>query len=292
MLYFSFQQHAQYRAKVFKASHKVRAISLGQDRYKRRYWVLPTAGGVYVEGAESGYFDEEIQESSTKQEVKEEIEEEVEEKIKEEVKDKVKEEVKDSVKQEVKLEQTEVKDEVKGEVKERKDILKIPVYKKEIKSEREEFNAENVIKSEKLSADHCDSNQNSSQTDQTNSSENISNTVKMENTVTKCNGQDLSIPSTSRCNSAMSESSDSKTPLQNSSSKKPSQTNSSLESDMAPIISSAHASPLISPYPAAPSPFFSPPISGASPSLLSGLSFSSAPSSSSSTPLPAHQQPK
>ncbi|XP_078334663.1 bromodomain adjacent to zinc finger domain protein 2B-like isoform X10 [Crassostrea virginica] len=286
------KQHAQYRAKVFKASHKVRAISLGQDRYKRRYWVLPTAGGVYVEGAESGYFDEEIQESSTKQQVKEEIEEEVEEKIKEEVKDKVKEEVKDSVKQEVKLEQTEVKDEVKGEVKERKDILKIPVYKKEIKSEREEFNAENVIKSEKLSADHCDSNQNSSQTDQTNSSENISNTVKMENTVTKCNGQDLSIPSTSRCNSAMSESSDSKTPLQNSSSKKPSQTNSSLESDMAPIISSAHASPLISPYPAAPSPFFSPPISGASPSLLSGLSFSSAPSSSSSTPLPAHQQPK
>lgn len=31
---------------------------LGQDRYRRRYWVLPKAGGVYVEGLESGDFDE------------------------------------------------------------------------------------------------------------------------------------------------------------------------------------------------------------------------------------------
>ena len=48
------KQHAQYRDKVFDASHKVRAIILGQDRYKRTYWVLPCAGGVYVEGMESG----------------------------------------------------------------------------------------------------------------------------------------------------------------------------------------------------------------------------------------------
>ncbi|XP_076092081.1 bromodomain adjacent to zinc finger domain protein 2A-like isoform X8 [Mytilus galloprovincialis] len=52
------KQHAQHRAKVFKASHRVRAITLGQDRYKRRYWVLPKAGGVYVEGLESGHFEE------------------------------------------------------------------------------------------------------------------------------------------------------------------------------------------------------------------------------------------
>ncbi|XP_052093542.1 bromodomain adjacent to zinc finger domain protein 2B-like isoform X4 [Mytilus californianus] len=54
------KQHAQHRAKVFKASHRVRAITLGQDRYKRRYWVLPKAGGVYVEGLESGNFEEKI----------------------------------------------------------------------------------------------------------------------------------------------------------------------------------------------------------------------------------------
>lgn len=48
------KQHAQYRDKVFDASHKVRAIILGQDRYKRTYWVLPCAGGIYVEGMESG----------------------------------------------------------------------------------------------------------------------------------------------------------------------------------------------------------------------------------------------
>lgn len=71
---------------MFKASHKVRAISLGQDRYKRRYWVLPTAGGVYIEGQESGYFDEEIQESCVKQEVKQEVKEEINEKVKVEVK--------------------------------------------------------------------------------------------------------------------------------------------------------------------------------------------------------------
>ena len=32
----------------------MRAIDLGQDRYKRNYWVLPNSGGVYLEGVESG----------------------------------------------------------------------------------------------------------------------------------------------------------------------------------------------------------------------------------------------
>lgn len=48
------KQHAQQRDNVFKESQYVRAIDLGQDRYKRNYWVLPHAGGVYVEGMESG----------------------------------------------------------------------------------------------------------------------------------------------------------------------------------------------------------------------------------------------
>lgn len=33
---------------------------MGQDRYKRRYFVLPNAGGIYVEGMESGCFDENV----------------------------------------------------------------------------------------------------------------------------------------------------------------------------------------------------------------------------------------
>lgn len=52
------------------------------------------------------------------------------------------------LKQEVKLESVEVKEEVKQEVKERKDILKILVYKKEIRKDREECEVENVIKLE------------------------------------------------------------------------------------------------------------------------------------------------
>lgn len=48
------KQHAQYRDKVFKESQHVRAIDLGQDRYKRNYWVLPHAGGLFLEGLESG----------------------------------------------------------------------------------------------------------------------------------------------------------------------------------------------------------------------------------------------
>lgn len=30
----------------------LRAVSLGQDRYRRRYWVLPYLAGIFVEGTE------------------------------------------------------------------------------------------------------------------------------------------------------------------------------------------------------------------------------------------------
>lgn len=35
-------------------SHKLSATCLGQDRYRRRYWILPRFGGLLVEGLESG----------------------------------------------------------------------------------------------------------------------------------------------------------------------------------------------------------------------------------------------
>ncbi|RUS91215.1 hypothetical protein EGW08_001021, partial [Elysia chlorotica] len=48
------KQHAAFRQKVFRASLRLRAINMGQDRYCRTYWVLPLTGGVYAEGMESG----------------------------------------------------------------------------------------------------------------------------------------------------------------------------------------------------------------------------------------------
>nr|XP_015199916.1 PREDICTED: bromodomain adjacent to zinc finger domain protein 2A [Lepisosteus oculatus] len=41
-----------FRKKLLQCSHSLRAVSLGQDRYRRRYWVLPHVGGVLVEGPE------------------------------------------------------------------------------------------------------------------------------------------------------------------------------------------------------------------------------------------------
>lgn len=48
------QQHHQTRRKLFEISHSLRSMMYGQDRYRRRYWVLPHCGGVFVEAMESG----------------------------------------------------------------------------------------------------------------------------------------------------------------------------------------------------------------------------------------------
>ncbi|XP_066544381.1 bromodomain adjacent to zinc finger domain protein 2B isoform X6 [Amia ocellicauda] len=48
------KQQSQFRRKLFEASHSLRSMMFGQDRYKRRYWVLPQCGGVFVEAMESG----------------------------------------------------------------------------------------------------------------------------------------------------------------------------------------------------------------------------------------------
>ncbi|XP_065510284.1 bromodomain adjacent to zinc finger domain protein 2A [Caloenas nicobarica] len=41
-----------FRKKLLHSSQTLRAAVLGQDRYRRRYWVLPHLGGIFVEGAE------------------------------------------------------------------------------------------------------------------------------------------------------------------------------------------------------------------------------------------------
>ncbi|XP_045062498.1 bromodomain adjacent to zinc finger domain protein 2B-like isoform X3 [Coregonus clupeaformis] len=48
------KQQSQIRRKLFESSHSLRSMMFGQDRYKRRYWVLPQCGGIFVEGMESG----------------------------------------------------------------------------------------------------------------------------------------------------------------------------------------------------------------------------------------------
>uniref|UniRef100_A0A668AXE2 Bromodomain adjacent to zinc finger domain 2B n=1 Tax=Myripristis murdjan TaxID=586833 RepID=A0A668AXE2_9TELE len=50
----SYKQQCQIRRKLFESSHSLRSMILGQDRYKRRYWVLPQCGGIFVEGMDSG----------------------------------------------------------------------------------------------------------------------------------------------------------------------------------------------------------------------------------------------
>ncbi|XP_061219828.1 bromodomain adjacent to zinc finger domain protein 2B isoform X14 [Neopsephotus bourkii] len=54
------KQQSQYRKKLFEASHCLRSMMFGQDRYRRRYWILPQCGGIFVEGMESGEGPEEI----------------------------------------------------------------------------------------------------------------------------------------------------------------------------------------------------------------------------------------
>ncbi|XP_060923727.1 bromodomain adjacent to zinc finger domain protein 2B isoform X4 [Limanda limanda] len=56
------KQHHQTRKKLFEISHSLRSMTYGQDRYRRRYWVLPHCGGVFVEAMESGEAPEELEE--------------------------------------------------------------------------------------------------------------------------------------------------------------------------------------------------------------------------------------
>ena len=62
--------------KLNKAVNGVRVTSLGQDRYRRRYWTLPAAGGVFVEGMESGEPEEMINNEPDETDESEEVNDE------------------------------------------------------------------------------------------------------------------------------------------------------------------------------------------------------------------------
>ncbi|XP_073863277.1 bromodomain adjacent to zinc finger domain protein 2A isoform X9 [Macaca fascicularis] len=49
-----------FRKKLLHSSQMLRAVSLGQDRYRRRYWVLPYLAGIFVEGTEGNLVPEDV----------------------------------------------------------------------------------------------------------------------------------------------------------------------------------------------------------------------------------------
>ncbi|OCT63509.1 hypothetical protein XELAEV_18044608mg [Xenopus laevis] len=81
------KQQNQYRKKLFESSHCLRSMMFGQDRYRRRYWILPQCGGIFVEGMESGEGPEELAKERERQraaeniQIKEEMLENYEEKV-------------------------------------------------------------------------------------------------------------------------------------------------------------------------------------------------------------------
>ncbi|XP_033098027.1 bromodomain adjacent to zinc finger domain protein 2B-like isoform X3 [Anneissia japonica] len=125
------KQHGQFKCKVFNKSHSLRAVCYGQDRYRRRYFVLPHAGGVFVEGMESSELPDEtvntvvqVKEEQNDMDIKKEEETEVKMEGIDEESSKNVENEKEQVKQEMDIEMKEdVNDEVKEETKEDNNIV-------------------------------------------------------------------------------------------------------------------------------------------------------------------------
>ncbi|XP_057192317.1 bromodomain adjacent to zinc finger domain protein 2B isoform X1 [Triplophysa rosa] len=64
------KQQSQVRRKLFEVSHSLGSVMFGQDRYKRRYWVLPQCGGVFVEAMERSEGPEELQRERERERLK------------------------------------------------------------------------------------------------------------------------------------------------------------------------------------------------------------------------------
>ncbi|KAM9347625.1 bromodomain adjacent to zinc finger domain protein 2B [Symphorus nematophorus] len=63
----TYKQQSLIRQKLFDSSQSLRSMTIGQDRYKRHYWVLPRCGGIFVEGMESGEGYEEVEKEKKRQ---------------------------------------------------------------------------------------------------------------------------------------------------------------------------------------------------------------------------------
>lgn len=54
IFFLSFKLQSEISQKLFEASHSLRSMMAGEDRYRRRYWLLPQCRGIFVEGVENG----------------------------------------------------------------------------------------------------------------------------------------------------------------------------------------------------------------------------------------------
>uniref|UniRef100_A0A665UVF8 Bromodomain adjacent to zinc finger domain 2B n=1 Tax=Echeneis naucrates TaxID=173247 RepID=A0A665UVF8_ECHNA len=65
----TYKQQSQISQKLFDSSHLLRSMMIGQDRYRRCYWILPQCGGIFIEGMESGEGYEEVEKERERQEM-------------------------------------------------------------------------------------------------------------------------------------------------------------------------------------------------------------------------------
>lgn len=52
------KQQETYLETLRTSNQQIRAMCLGQDRFWRRYWCLPTCGSIFIEGMESAQPEE------------------------------------------------------------------------------------------------------------------------------------------------------------------------------------------------------------------------------------------
>ncbi|XP_071942120.1 bromodomain adjacent to zinc finger domain protein 2B-like isoform X3 [Antedon mediterranea] len=140
------KQHGQFKCKVFNKSHSLRGICFGQDRYRRRYFVLPHAGGVFVEGMESSELPEALPETEVKNEpekldIKQEGNDDVNmEGIEEEAHKSINGEVKEETHIEMKV---NIKEESKEEIKDKIIDETVHSESKNVKDDDKTMNLEN-----------------------------------------------------------------------------------------------------------------------------------------------------
>lgn len=51
------QNQCELSKRILETAAAIRSTMLGQDRYRRRYWILAQNGGIYVESLESAEQD-------------------------------------------------------------------------------------------------------------------------------------------------------------------------------------------------------------------------------------------
>nr|XP_021332707.1 bromodomain adjacent to zinc finger domain protein 2B isoform X4 [Danio rerio] len=127
------KQQNLIRRKLFESSHALRSMSYGQDRFRRRYWILPQCGGVYIEALESGEGLEELEKERERLrncpvvQVKEEPKEEVlQHHQHEEIQGTLKEEVKQEEEKPMDLDQEPNKEARSSPLKDKTDVVATP----------------------------------------------------------------------------------------------------------------------------------------------------------------------